>query len=643
MITWKATAETFGSEARGGRASSAADQVHEVSRRARLALLTSYHHLISSRLAPGYTENQLQLSVPQQMASSSAGSSRSSSSNRKVERTLSDSTFGNMMLSLKAPIATSRDKGKRKATVVQDDADDVIVVELGGARQTSSSKSRPSRASSSVAAATSIATSRSTRPTQPAASEASSSTLVAPKNTQRKRKAEPGDGFKMNFKHSQAVIQPTSTSRNSSSSYRDPTRPSKPRPTAPPPSASSFASSSRSHQSSTKPSFTTADAPPTQSESSFTSILPSALAGSTQGKPKLRPLQAFRPPPSFTIRSTSPLSSPPTVKAAAQPPPPPRPSPPLLSAAAVDPRQRSASPPPTPPKAPSPRKRKRTPLQLRSPTIDRTLSTTDWAELHPSLETSHLFRLEYALHGGLTYNQTRTALKKEQFTKVTRKSVPAAAVVLHDEPSWIDDEVAVGTLKKELGDKEHFVAVVWARDVLGRNKMEEGSVGEEGELRKAVIGGVDMYLLGKEFPLKLVIFVGMIVGISEKDTIISYEGEPLPLLGSLPLADLLASQSTTVLESSPAPAPSVNANPSSSYHLAKPTTASPRADLGRLRRARGRSRLLSKRAKIVWRLERSSKSSVEWRSIRGWPLRIAGSSPRRWVSAELPSFAIDRH
>ncbi|ORY92529.1 hypothetical protein BCR35DRAFT_323084 [Leucosporidium creatinivorum] len=461
------------------------------------------------------------------MASSSAGSSRSSSSNRQVERTLSDSSFGNMMPSLKAQASTVKDKGKRKATVVQDDEeDDVIVLELGGSKQTSSSKSRQPRASSTTASATSTATSKSIRLTQATPSEPSSSTAVAPKNTQRKRKQEPGDGFKMDFKHTQPVTQPASTSRKSSSSSHDPTRPTQPRPTALPPS-SSRASSSRSLQSSSKHS-STAEVLLTQSGSSFAPLLPSSLAGSTQDKPKLKPLRDLRPPAPFSTRSTSPLPSPPPVKAAAQtlPRPPSDPPAPLLPPSVTSvtsrPDPRPPSLPPSPPKAPSPRKRKRTPPQPRSPTVDRILATTDWAELHPSLEISRLFRLEYALHGGLTYNQARTAEKKAQFAKVTRKSA-SAAVVLHYEPSWIKDDGAVATLKKKLGSKEHFVAVVWARDVLGRNKMEEGSIGQEGELRKAVVGGVDMYLLGKEFPLKFVIIVGMIVGISENDTTISYE------------------------------------------------------------------------------------------------------------------------
>lgn len=64
--------------------------------------------------------------------------------------------------------------------------------------------------------------------------------------------------------------------------------------------------------------------------------------------------------------------------------------------------------------------------------------------------------------------------------------------------------------------------------------MEEGSVGEEGELRQTVIGGVDMYLLGREFPLRLVIVIGMIVGISESDEAVSYQGTRLQLLASVP-------------------------------------------------------------------------------------------------------------
>lgn len=97
-------------------------------------------------------------------------------------------------------------------------------------------------------------------------------------------------------------------------------------------------------------------------------------------------------------------------------------------------------------------------------------------------------------------------------------------VVKQPDPSWIKDEQAVAELKTKLGEREHFVALLWTRDVLGRNKMVDGSVSRAGELRKAVVGGVDMWLLGKEFPLKFVMIVGVVVGIITKDDFVIYEG-----------------------------------------------------------------------------------------------------------------------
>lgn len=147
--------------------------------------------------------------------------------------------------------------------------------------------------------------------------------------------------------------------------------------------------------------------------------------------------------------------------------------------------------------------------------------------MHPCLEASQLFRLEYAHHDGLRIDQVRNYGSRavQEFKKTLRpSSVPAP--VRNVNPSWLSDESAVAQLKTKLGEKEHFVALVWAKDVLGRNKKEEGSISKPGELRREVIGGVDMWLLGKEFPLQFVTIVGVVVGIFfTKDDQIGYEGE----------------------------------------------------------------------------------------------------------------------
>ena len=88
-------------------------------------------------------------------------------------------------------------------------------------------------------------------------------------------------------------------------------------------------------------------------------------------------------------------------------------------------------------------------------------------------------------------------------------------------PSWANDKAAVDSLKRRLGDREHFVALVWARDV---NVTGTGG-GDGSGLRKEVIGGVDMYLLGREFPLRKVVMVGIIVEAEEKDDFTRYARE----------------------------------------------------------------------------------------------------------------------
>lgn len=122
--------------------------------------------------------------------------------------------------------------------------------------------------------------------------------------------------------------------------------------------------------------------------------------------------------------------------------------------------------------------------------------------------------------------------QKRDFRPVQRKPIMPGPRTVQAEPSWARDEQAVNALKRKLGERDHFVAVMWAKDFLGVNKRIDGWVEEKGALRRTILGGADMYLLGKEFPLKFVMIVGVVVGAVEGKNSqggydrVNYEGAP---------------------------------------------------------------------------------------------------------------------
>lgn len=62
---------------------------------------------------------------------------------------------------------------------------------------------------------------------------------------------------------------------------------------------------------------------------------------------------------------------------------------------------------------------------------------------------------------------------------------------------------------------EEFVARVWAKDV---HALGSGGV------RREVVQGVEVWLMGREFPFRNVLLVGIVVGVTEKDYKVSYDG-----------------------------------------------------------------------------------------------------------------------
>ncbi|SCZ93901.1 BZ3500_MvSof-1268-A1-R1_Chr6-3g08968 [Microbotryum saponariae] len=129
----------------------------------------------------------------------------------------------------------------------------------------------------------------------------------------------------------------------------------------------------------------------------------------------------------------------------------------------------------------------------------------------PHLAPSILFQCEVVNHGPATYEQRDEAGRKilkrtrrgrrQEDDFWPRREGPTRPWV---SPNWIDDHVNVDKLKRRIEEKEHFVANVKIKDV-----VDETSVQGMSEL---LVDGVEMCILGKEFPLKRVVVVGTIVG-----------------------------------------------------------------------------------------------------------------------------------
>lgn len=68
---------------------------------------------------------------------------------------------------------------------------------------------------------------------------------------------------------------------------------------------------------------------------------------------------------------------------------------------------------------------------------------------------------------------------------------------------------------------EEFVALVWARDVVGSTndggELEVGSM-----MREVLVGGTKVFVIGKEFPLLKVVLTGYVVGVEQKENVIIY-------------------------------------------------------------------------------------------------------------------------
>lgn len=132
------------------------------------------------------------------------------------------------------------------------------------------------------------------------------------------------------------------------------------------------------------------------------------------------------------------------------------------------------------------------------------LESVDFSHCDPAILSSILFRLDYAEHGALTYQQCRS---RTYAPKPPPQQQPSP-------PSWSRGDLRA--LASYLaGDRS--VASLWARDLVG--------VGP-GKVRPCPGLLEELFLVGKEYPLRSVCLVGLVVAIESKEKEIKYHCAP---------------------------------------------------------------------------------------------------------------------
>lgn len=192
-------------------------------------------------------------------------------------------------------------------------------------------------------------------------------------------------------------------------------------------------------------------------------------------------------------RATAPLTSHlASIKPHAPPSPPPkkRPHSPTVAASSLRPAKRAQPPPaPTKPKAP--------PKFAIADCLD-------------AFRPSRLLVSEYEKYGNPTYTQGKGSDRR--FFKSASLVAPPPGPM----PSWIGGDV--GKLGTALTTSARLVPEIWGRDLVGTGQNGR----RMGGVRAVNIQGIDMYLVGKEFPARSVALVGILVGVEDKTEKIVY-------------------------------------------------------------------------------------------------------------------------
>ncbi|KAK4049001.1 hypothetical protein OIV83_004362 [Microbotryomycetes sp. JL201] len=182
------------------------------------------------------------------------------------------------------------------------------------------------------------------------------------------------------------------------------------------------------------------------------------------------------------------------------------------------------------------------PLKAINPSLQARFDSANCDVLDDKVKWSALWMTEFMLHGHPTWEQThdlkwkhkgkqvekllddkqRSLLKrscnddrKDPTTPKAKKARTEETRQVTEGPSWSTDLEAVRTLRSKMSDREQFVALVWIKDILPRPRslsttMTKKDCGEG--VRQVRVQDVDMWIVGKEFPVSSVMVVGIIVG-----------------------------------------------------------------------------------------------------------------------------------
>lgn len=191
----------------------------------------------------------------------------------------------------------------------------------------------------------------------------------------------------------------------------------------------------------------------------------------------------------------------------------------------------TATPRPKPPPLAAKAHRPRPPVTTSS---QYDLSKVDWTLCDPLAQTCNLFKYDYLLYGNPSYRQADS--KTRFYPARGRKDLAALAKSKPREPSWARS-ADLRSLANKLNTHEEFFATCWISDVLGDDMEDVDTIGPWGErpvekvveeskkgIRKMEVSGIDMMLIGKEFPCRNVLLVGIVVEVEvvEEKNIIAY-------------------------------------------------------------------------------------------------------------------------
>ncbi|KAM0787433.1 hypothetical protein ACM66B_003514 [Microbotryomycetes sp. NB124-2] len=177
-------------------------------------------------------------------------------------------------------------------------------------------------------------------------------------------------------------------------------------------------------------------------------------------------------------------------------------------------------------------------LKPVEPKLQARFDETDFDCLQDEIKWSALWRTEFIKFGYPTWEQCSEKVwknrastywkaveknKKRPFaaeddddveaTRRERKKVKGELVCEDDEPSWAKNGDDVQELWKQMSQREQFVAVVWIRDILSSTSTSSNSNGSAcGGVRQKRVRDVDMWIVGKEFPVASVMILGIVVG-----------------------------------------------------------------------------------------------------------------------------------